>query len=221
MRIKLNHKILKRLVWYCCVMGFLFIALAGGYVFVVGEELKRKIDDQRIIAEKENNHKSFLEQGSLTLRQEIAFFSRFLKPDPLKPRLDVNKFEQEGKTVLIKEAYELSPLLANDCRRYRCLQHRIPFAQIPSSLWKGLLGIEDFRFFQHQGIDYISIFRALLADIKAMSLVQGGSTLTQQLAKNLFLSNEKKLERKLREMIYALYLEKNFSKDEIITMYFN
>ncbi len=86
---------------------------------------------------------------------------------------------------------------------------------------KGLLGIEDYRFLQHQGVDPVSILRALVADIKAMSLVQGGSTLTQQLAKNLFLTNEKRFERKLREVVYALYLERAYSKEEILTMYFN
>lgn len=115
----------------------------------------------------------------------------------------------------------LNPLFSNFCEDIYCYQSPMKFEEIPSLLWRGLIGVEDLRFIKHQGVDFISIARALYADIKAMSFVQGGSTLTMQLVKNLFLSREKSIKRKLKEMVYAIYIEYTFSKEEILTSYFN
>ena len=73
----------------------------------------------------------------------------------------------------------------------------------------------------HQGVDPISIVRALVVDIISMRFVQGGSTLTMQLVKNLFLTSEKSIIRKLKEMVLAIYIEFSYSKEEILTAYFN
>src|SRR5690606_34665331 len=110
---------------------------------------------------------------------------------------------------------------ANHCMDYRCLQHMADFVELPPALWRGLMGIEDIRFLDHPGVDIISILRAIWVDLKSMALVQGGSTLTQQLVKNLFLTSDKTFGRKFKEVIYALYLEKILEKEEIITWYFN
>lgn len=222
----------KKIAWYGCVIGCVCLVLGGGYVFVVVKELQRKLQTLEIQGKETANVPSTLETGSLTLMESLSGYANFAQEGFQEARegaeefhlnrmLENGVFERRGGEVLIKKDVKLPPLLENHCDRYRCLQNRIAFSQIPSSLWKGLLGIEDYRFLQHRGVDPVSILRALIADIKAMSLVQGGSTLTQQLAKNLFLSNEKKLERKLREMIYALYLERAYSKEQIVTMYFN
>lgn len=109
---------------------------------------------------------------------------------------------------------------ASTCE-YNCLYIKSNFAELSSILWKGLMGIEDYRFFEHEGIDYKSILRAILVDLKAMKIVQGGSTLTQQLVKNLFLTSEKKISRKFKELIYASYIEDKLTKDQIIMLYFN
>lgn len=196
--------------------------LAAGYVFSVLQELKTKLSAYDIKANNQALSVSHLEGGAYTWSDALEVYTLLSKGNlDLAEKFENAQLEKAGSKVLIKEDIELSPIVENQCSRFRCLQNRIPFSKVPSSLWKGLLGIEDYRFLQHRGVDPISILRALVADIKAMSLVQGGSTLTQQLAKNLFLSNEKKLERKFREVIYALYLERAFSKEEIVTMYFN
>ena len=91
----------------------------------------------------------------------------------------------------------------------------------PSSLIKTLLAVEDHRFYDHYGVAPLSILRALIANIRAGSSVQGGSTLTQQLVKNFYLSSEKTLTRKLNEAIMALLLEFHYSKDEILEAYLN
>ncbi len=123
--------------------------------------------------------------------------------------------------ILIKENIKLDSLRVNECQDLYCYQHRIPFDNMNPSLWKGLIGIEDYRYLDHFGLDAISLFRALVADIKAMSMVQGGSTLTQQLVKNLFLTNRKDFTRKFVELVYSVYLEARFSKEEILEAYFN
>lgn len=90
---------------------------------------------------------------------------------------------------------------------------------LPDHLIKAVLATEDRRFYEHFGIDLAGLARAMLANARASGVVQGGSTLTQQLAKNLFLTNERSLERKIKEAFLALWLEARLSKREILKLY--
>ena len=92
---------------------------------------------------------------------------------------------------------------------------------LPTHLVQAVLATEDRRFFSHPGIDPIGLVRALWANWKAGRMVQGGSTLTQQLAKNLFLTSERSLRRKVQEVLLALWLEHRYAKHEILTAYLN
>ena len=92
---------------------------------------------------------------------------------------------------------------------------------VPEPLVSALLAIEDRNFFHHVGIDPRGLLRATLANISAGSVVQGGSTLTQQLVKNFYLSHERTLQRKLTEMMMAVLLEVHYDKDEILETYIN
>jgi len=121
----------------------------------------------------------------------------------------------------VQESIEFEFSRVNDCPLPHCYQWRIPFFDIPSHLWRGLMGIEDERFLNHKGVDAISLLRALLVDIKEMRLAQGGSTITQQLVRHLFLTNEKSFLRKFKEILFSLFLESDLSKDEILQIYFN
>jgi penicillin-binding protein 1B len=94
-------------------------------------------------------------------------------------------------------------------------------AELPELLVNGLLAVEDRNFFRHSGVDPRAIFRAMLVNTMAGETVQGGSTLTQQLVKNFFLTNERTIWRKLNEAIMALLLEAHYNKDEILTAYAN
>ena len=87
------------------------------------------------------------------------------------------------------------------------------------TLIKAALATEDRRFFSHWGIDPIGTTRALVVNSRADTVVQGGSTITQQLAKNLFLTNERSLDRKIREAFLALWLEVQLDKEEILKLY--
>jgi penicillin-binding protein 1A len=90
---------------------------------------------------------------------------------------------------------------------------------LPDHFIKAVLSTEDRRFFEHIGIDFLGLARAMVENVRANSVVQGGSTITQQLAKNLFLTNERTLDRKIKEAFLSLWLETNLSKKEILKLY--
>jgi penicillin-binding protein 1A len=98
---------------------------------------------------------------------------------------------------------------------------RLRVEELPKHLSQAVMAIEDRRFYDHWGVDPRGILRAAIANLRAGRVAQGGSTLTQQLAKNLFLTPERSLERKLRELVLAFRLEQRFAKDEILTIYLN
>ncbi len=97
--------------------------------------------------------------------------------------------------------------------------HSVPLNELPDHLIKAVLATEDRRFYEHFGIDIPGTFRAVLTNAKAGGVVQGGSSITQQLAKNLFLSNERTIERKVKEAFLALWLESRLTKNEILKLY--
>ncbi|WP_127076926.1 transglycosylase domain-containing protein [Rhodomicrobium lacus] len=95
----------------------------------------------------------------------------------------------------------------------------VPLEEIPDVLVKATMATEDRRFFDHFGIDIIGTGRALVQNARSDTVVQGGSSLTQQLAKNLFLSSERSIQRKIREVYLALWLEAHLTKKEILKLY--
>ncbi|MGC2063133.1 MAG: penicillin-binding protein 1A [Thermodesulfovibrionales bacterium] len=97
----------------------------------------------------------------------------------------------------------------------------VPHYKIPEQVKEAFVAIEDARFYHHPGVDLIGIVRALVHDIKAGGMVQGGSTITQQLAKMLFLKPEKSFARKLKEAAISIQIEKRYTKDEILGIYLN
>lgn len=97
----------------------------------------------------------------------------------------------------------------------------VHLSELPSYLPKAFVAIEDRRFYSHFGIDPIGIGRAVVRDVVGGGGMQGGSTLTQQLAKNLFLTQERTMSRKIQEAILALWLERKYSKDQILELYLN
>jgi penicillin-binding protein 1A len=97
----------------------------------------------------------------------------------------------------------------------------VNFERIPTHLVNAVLATEDRKFFAHSGIDLVGLLRAAYVNYKAGHIIQGGSTISQQLAKILFLSPERTVKRKIQELLLALYLEHKFSKKEIISIYLN
>lgn len=97
----------------------------------------------------------------------------------------------------------------------------VEYEDIPAEFVSAMVSIEDKRFYKHDGIDYLALMRSAKAIIESGSLSQGGSTITMQLARNIYLDNEKSLERKIKEMFIAAELEKMYSKNKIMEYYLN
>ena len=97
----------------------------------------------------------------------------------------------------------------------------VPFHDIPEKLKQAFVAAEDARFYKHQGIDLVSIARAFFKNLEAGTIVQGGSTITQQVTKSFFLSPERSYERKIKEAILAYRIDKTLSKEEILYLYLN
>ena len=97
----------------------------------------------------------------------------------------------------------------------------VTLAELPSYLPQAVLAMEDRRFYEHEGIDPKGLLRAVYTNIVEWDLVQGGSTITQQLAKNVFLTHDRTIRRKGQELMLALWLERHFTKDEILALYLN
>ncbi len=100
-------------------------------------------------------------------------------------------------------------------------EHYTKYEELPQDYINAIVAVEDRRFFEHNGIDMISILRAIGKDIKEMKLVEGGSTITQQLAKNTYFTQKKEITRKIAEIFMAFEYEKNCTKEEIFELYVN
>ena len=114
--------------------------------------------------------------------------------------------------------------LAADGRKwFRLDEHRrdVPLSQIPPHLRQAFIAIEDHRFYGHIGVDPLALGRAIVRNITSRGTVQGGSTLTQQLARTLFLSNQKTYGRKIREAVIALIIDSQLTKDQVLELYLN
>ena len=168
----------------------------------------------------DSSSKNVLEMGSLVRSDDLRTYLAFSADDSfLFNKSDVQKVARNIEAIN-RDLYLGQPF-KNDCDDLYCIQTRRPFREIPSSVWRGLIGIEDIRFLSHVGFDPKAIIRAVVKDIMAFGFVEGGSTITQQLAKNLFLSSEKSILRKLKELIVAVAIEVKFEKEEIIQAYLN
>ncbi|MBL6989018.1 MAG: transglycosylase domain-containing protein [Bacteriovoracaceae bacterium] len=215
-----------------CAIG-LFVGLFFTMYVIVEtpvHEVFKKPQQLEKALQRNQSSKIIFEEGALVNKRELSSFYLFSAQHQtfdawFKEQLD-NSVLSMGQThsknqLFIQEQFSILGLLTNDCTKMYCYQQRLPFDQIPSIFWKGLIGIEDYRYLEHFGIDIKSIARAIFIDIGQMKLIQGGSTLTQQLVKNLFLHNKKTFIRKIKEVIISIYIEALFSKEDILQGYFN
>ena len=97
----------------------------------------------------------------------------------------------------------------------------VSISEMPKDYVNAVIAVEDRRFYKHNGVDIISIGRAIVTDIKNMEMIEGGSTITQQIAKNNMFNQERKLDRKFAEIFASLDIEKACTKDEIFELYVN
>ncbi|MBE3554238.1 MAG: PBP1A family penicillin-binding protein [Thermicanus sp.] len=138
------------------------------------------------------------------------FFVLYLGSQPLPPA------DVEESSFLYTADGELLETLHQGINR-----QTVPLDQIPATVRNATIAIEDRYFYQHFGFDPKRIAASLLINLQEGKMVQGASTITQQLARNLYLSHDKTWERKLRELLLSIQLELNYSKDQILEMYLN
>jgi penicillin-binding protein 1A len=143
--------------------------------------------------------------GMIYLYSQVRFDA--YKIIDYNPKLSTQIYDRNGE------------LVANIFEKH----HRLyaTYDEIPARVIEALVAIEDTSFFEHNGVNFEAIFRAIIKDIKAMKLVEGASTITQQLVKNTILTREKKIIRKLKEVLLAFKIENELTKEEILERYFN
>jgi penicillin-binding protein 1B len=166
----------------------------------------------------------FMIAGSSLVVQmrDFQFPGHFLPAQRVQFEFRRNKIQRirgpKGEVPFVElEPVEIARLFGPD-RSSRML---INIRQVPRNLIDAIVSIEDHRFFEHRGFDPLGIIRAMVADFRAGRVVQGGSTITQQLVKNYFLEPERRFSRKVVELSMSLILEALYSKEEILEMYMN
>jgi penicillin-binding protein 1A len=127
----------------------------------------------------------------------------------------VNYKPAETSRIYDKNGEKIANIFAKQHRYYAS------FDEIPPRIVEALVAIEDTTFFEHSGVNFDAIFRAVIKDVKAGKMVEGASTITQQLVKNKLLTREKKLSRKIKELIYSFKLEHALTKEQILERYLN
>ncbi len=217
------------------LLALLVLVTIGVYIFV-----KTTLNETSIALLEDKILKSYdpyitsypvvtLEEGSLVKRDELQRFYLFTAEknsfDDFMARSRESGAITDLKAIpgLLQINHDVSfkNLMSNDCVEIYCYQHYLPFEYIPSIFWKGLIGVEDQRYLDHFGVDLKSLFRAFVTNLKTMRYTQGGSTISQQLVKNLFFTNEKTFTRKLKEMVVSIYIETKFPKEKILEAYLN
>ncbi|MEG4347938.1 penicillin-binding protein 1A [Microcoleus sp. A003_D6] len=128
---------------------------------------------------------------------------------------DLSAFNRDG-TLTIKAADNTILLQSGPATR-----DKLKLKEIPELLVKAFIAIEDRRFYKHRGVDYQGIVRSIVSNLIARDLVQGGSTITQQLARVVFLNQERSIRRKVREALLAQKIERELNKDEVLERYLN
>lgn len=217
------------------ILGLVLLAGIGLFIFV-----KTTLDETSISLLEEKINKNYdpytsqfpetvLEEGSIVKKDELQRFHLF-SAEKTTAEDFINRMKEEGSLAELREVPGLlqinrkivfKNLMANDCVELYCYQHYLPFDYTPSIFWKGLIGTEDKRYLDHFGVDFKSIFRAFVANVRKMRFEQGGSTISQQLVKNLFFTNEKTFTRKLKEVVVSVYIESRFPKEKILEAYLN
>ena len=128
---------------------------------------------------------------------------------------DISAFEAPEATLV----YSSDGVLLG--RVFRENRTNVALKDIPKELREATVAIEDKRFYEHSGVDMRGVARAVFANLRGQRMAQGGSTITQQLARNVYLTQRKTIQRKIQEIFLAILIERNFSKDHILELYLN
>jgi len=184
---------------------------------VSAQPVKPAKEEKGIIAEVKDTVSTLISGMSSSPTAQGAV-EKQAKPSPASP------------STVVKEKTEAGTLQEkwNDVSHFReSLESRVhrekfvPYDKIPDLLKKGIIATEDRRYYDHGAVDIIGVARAFITNSMAGETLEGGSTIAQQTVKNIFLSNDRTMTRKLEELALAVQLERNYSKEEILELYLN
>jgi membrane carboxypeptidase/penicillin-binding protein len=156
-----------------------------------------------------------IDSSAFDMRQVIEFYNKAAAGLPDHARLKGLKLPGTS-VVLDNKGGKFAELFESDHRRVW-----VPLSEIPDYVQKAFIAAEDKRFYQHRGVDERGLIRAFIANIAQPGRPQGGSTITQQVAKNLLVGDDVSYERKIREMLVAVRIDRDLTKDEILEVYIN
>ena len=170
-------------------------------------ERERTSKDESYDKNKDNKDRDY-KNSSLNTDEE-----KTVKSSEYKKKIDASTLSGRMERISnIKQAVE---------EKVRNKEHYVKLSDIPRSLRQAIIAVEDSRFYRHSGFDIGSIVRATVVNVEAGQIEEGASTITQQLVKNLFLTQEQSFTRKAEELLLSMSMERNFNKDEILELYLN
>lgn len=184
---------------------------------VSAQPMKPEKEEKGIIAEVKDTVSTLISGMSFSPTAQ-GVVEKQAKPSPSSPSTVVKEKAEAGT---LREKW-------NDVSHFReSLESRVhrekfvPYDKIPDLLKKGIIATEDRRYYDHGAVDIIGVARAFITNSMAGETLEGGSTIAQQTVKNIFLSNDRTMTRKLEELALAVQLERNYSKEEILELYLN
>lgn len=184
---------------------------------VSAQPVKPEKEEKGIIAEVKDTVSTLISGMSSSPTAQGAV-EKQAKPSPASPSTVVKEKAEAGT---LREKW-------NDVSHFKeSLESRVhrekfvPYDKIPDLLKKGIIATEDRRYYDHGAVDIIGVARAFITNSMAGETLEGGSTIAQQTVKNIFLSNDRTMTRKLEELALAVQLERNYSKEEILELYLN
>lgn len=184
---------------------------------VSAQPVKPEKEEKGIIAEVKDTVSTLI-SGMSSSPTAQGVVEKQAKPSPASPSTVVKEKAEAGT---LREKW-------NDVSHFKeSLESRVhrekfvPYDKIPDLLKKGIIATEDRRYYDHGAVDIIGVARAFITNSMAGETLEGGSTIAQQTVKNIFLSNDRTMTRKLEELALAVQLERNYSKEEILELYLN
>lgn len=181
---------------------------------VVAQKDNRPAQDTGVLAVIKDTASSLISGASASdaKKEETGNSQKQAPENPKSAKAEVQTLQEKWNDVA-----HFKPALESRIHRDKF----VPYDQIPDLLKKGIIATEDRRYYDHGAIDLIGVGRAALTNYMAGETVEGGSTIAQQTVKNIFLSNERTMTRKVEELALAVQLEHNYSKEQILELYLN
>ena len=184
---------------------------------VSAQPVKPEKEEKGIIAEVKDTVSTLISGMSSSPTAQGAV-EKQAKPSPASPSTVVKEKAEAGT---LREKWDDVSHLRESLESRVHREKFVPYDKIPDLLKKGIIATEDRRYYDHGAVDIIGVARAFITNSMAGETLEGGSTIAQQTVKNIFLSNDRTMTRKLEELALAVQLERNYSKEEILELYLN